>query len=197
MADSIYLASQSPRRQALLRQIGVPFIPRRADIDEAPQPGESPLELAQRLATAKALAVDRHSSDGRPALGADTVVSLDGESVGQATSSEQARRMLSRLSGRTHEVITAVAICHGVVRHQAYSRSTVRFKALSDSELDRYARSLEPLGKAGGYAIQGMGAVLVAELNGSFSGVMGLPLFETAKLLSNIGLPAWLSGEPS
>lgn len=195
MADSIYLASQSPRRQALLRQIGISFIARRAEVDEAPEPGEDPLTLALRLAEAKACSIDRQTAGERPCLGADTVVSLDGQSVGQATSAKEARDMLSRLSGRTHEVITAVAACQRGVCRQAHSRSWVRFKDLSGDEMDRYARSREPLGKAGGYAIQGMGAVFVAELRGSFSGVMGLPLFETAELLSAHGLPAWLRGD--
>lgn len=194
MADFIYLASRSPRRQALLRQIGVPFVTRAAGVDESPESGEDPLHLARRLAAAKAASAHRQSEPDRPSLGADTVVSLDGRSLGQATSSADAREMLACLSGRTHEVITAVAICHGRECQQAHSHSQVTFRTLSGEEVDRYARSLEPLGKAGGYAIQGMGAVFVAALQGSYSGVMGLPLQETAGLLSAVGLPSWLHG---
>ena len=126
-----------------------------------------------------------------PVLGADTAVVLDGRIIGKPADREDAARMLGELSGRTHAVLTAVAICDAAGTVWRMSRSEVTFRAIDPSERGAYADSGEPLDKAGGYAIQGFGAVFVEQLNGSYSGVMGLPLFETAALLRGAGVPRW------
>src|SRR5438874_2079372 len=176
------LASGSPRRRALLEQIGVPHVVRAADIDETALPGESPADYVRRLALGESLAV----------LAADTVVVVDGELLGKPADEDAGVAMLERLSGRTHRVLTAVALAraHGAPGVRL-SESAVRFRTLTRAECLAYWRTGEGRDKAGGYAIQGRGAVFLEHLSGSYSGVMGLPLFETAELLSEAGIPYW------
>ncbi len=188
--DTIVLASASPRRRELLTQIGVPHVVLAVDLDESAQPGEAPAALARRLAREKAVAGRMRDGGGRAALGSDTIVVLDGEVYGKPRDAADARRMLGALSGRSHEVMSAVALAlpgGGPVR-DALSVTEVRMRALAPAEIDAYWASGEPEGKAGAYAIQGLGAVFIEHIRGSYSGVMGLPLYETASLLQAAGL---------
>ena len=183
----LVLASRSPRRRELLWQIGVPHQVAAADIDEQPLPGETPADCVQRLALAKARTV---APAGLPVLGADTAVVLDGQMLGKPADRAEGVAMLRRLSGRTHRVLTAVALVDGPGSRLAVSASEVEFRVLAEAECQRYWDSGEPRDKAGGYAIQGLGAVFISALRGSYSGVMGLPLFETAALLDAAGVPS-------
>ena len=191
---SIYLASRSPRRQELLAQIGVKFEVVDADVDESVTEGESPRAYVERLARAKAEAgwrqVERTNRPHAPVLGADTTVAVDGRILGKPANNREAAAMLASLSGRLHEVLTAVALKVGPRLESAVSVSEVRFKELSAKEIARYVATGECEDKAGAYGIQGQAARFVAELRGSFSGVVGLPLYETAQLLEQIGAPA-------
>ncbi len=188
----LHLASVSPRRRELLDQIGVPYRAVGADVDETPRPGESPEAYVLRLACAKADAVGaRIDVPGAPILGADTTVVLDGRILGKPADERDARDMLAALSGRTHAVLTAVALRAGGAIRSRLCRSEVAFRELGDAECRDYWETGEPRDKAGGYAIQGFGAIFVRELRGSYSGVMGLPLYETAELLREAGLPLW------
>ncbi len=183
----LILASQSPRRAELLRQIGVTFRVEPAHIDETPLADEPPADYVQRMAREKAEAVaSRHPQD--LVLGADTSVILDGDILGKPTDRAEGIAMLRELGGREHRVLTAVALA-GTHQGQALSISRVRFRAIDVDEAARYWDSGEPVDKAGGYAIQGLGAVFVEHIEGSYSGIMGLPLFETARLLAATGLP--------
>jgi septum formation protein len=197
----IHLASHSPRRRELLRQIEVRFETlllrsgpgREPDVVERPGPDEAAADYVLRIAREKGRAGRRRAGPPRlppaPVLGADTEVVLDGEIFGKPVDATDAVRMLGRLSARSHQVISAVALATpdgGLVTR--LSASDVEFRPLAPGEADRYARSGEPMGKAGGYAIQGRGAVFVRRINGSYSGVMGLPLFETAELLACAGV---------
>lgn len=191
----LILASASPRRAELLRQINVPHRIVVADIDERRLAGESIEQCVQRLARGKALQVQKQvaaAGTGRdarlPVLGADTVVVIDQELLGKPRDRADALEMLRRLSGRTHKVLSAVALASSIGLHQRLSRSEVSFRALSTQECAAYWDSGEPAGKAGAYAIQGRGAVFIEALNGSYSGVMGLPLFETAQLLAQAAI---------
>ncbi|MEZ5474521.1 MAG: Maf family protein [Steroidobacteraceae bacterium] len=188
---SLCLASASPRRQQLLQQIGVRFVTAAGDIDESPLLDEEPAIYVERLARAKALAVWERRGGDLAVLGADTTVVLDGEILGKPTDEYDAVRMLARLSAREHLVLTSVALvtAHRVALCTSYNK--VRFRATTSAERQAYWRTGEPLGKAGGYAIQGYGAVFVDNLQGSFSGVMGLPLTETAELLRDAEIPYW------
>jgi septum formation protein len=192
-ADFIYLASGSPRRRELLQQIGVPFKVIRADLDETVAIGEAPLAYVSRLAAAKADAGWQRSRDlpEAPVLAADTAVVLDGKILGKPKDRDDAMSMLAQLSGRTHEVLTAVALRGAQGIHVKVSRSSVTFRCIDSAEARRYWDSGEPLDKAGAYAIQGYAAVFIANLQGSYSGVMGLPLFETAQLLEAAGMRSW------
>ena len=193
--DFVYLASASPRRRELLRQIGVPFRPIGVAVDEAAMQGEAAPDYVVRLAIAKARAGWRAASGAggpvAPVLGADTAVVLDGCIVGKPKDRDDAARMLGELSGRTHAVLTAVALCDAGGTVWRMSRSEVKFRDIDAAECGAYADSGEPLDKAGGYAIQGFGAVFVEQMHGSYSGVMGLPIFETAVLLCGAGVPRW------
>jgi septum formation protein len=189
----VYLASASPRRQELLRQIGVPFRVVGANVDESVRPGEAASGYVSRLAAAKAEAGWR-SADDAPVLGADTAVILDEEILGKPAGRQEAVQMLLRLSGRSHEVLTAVALRTGGGLEARISHSLVTFRAIEPTEADAYWDTGEPRDKAGAYAIQGAAAVFIAELRGSFSGVMGLPLFETAELLQAAGVAHWQIG---
>lgn len=186
----ITLASVSPRRRDLLNQIGVPHVVVGAHIDESVLPGESAHDYVQRMARTKALAV-WHQRQELPVLAADTTVVLDGVILGKPEHRDDALRMLARLSGRTHEVLTAVALAtHGGLTLRV-GVSSVRFRALDADECAAYWETGEPRDKAGAYAIQGRAAVFVESLQGSYSGVMGLPLFETVDLLRSAGVPYW------
>ncbi len=185
----VYLASQSPRRRELLGQIGVSHAVIAVDLDEAPRPGEVPEDYARRVALDKARAGRAATPDSRvPVLAADTLVTLDGRILGKPRDAEEAAAMLGLLSGRTHRVLSAVALI-GAEERLALSESQVSFRAIPDWEARAYWATGEPADKAGGYAIQGLGALFVRELRGSYSGVMGLPLHETALLLAEEGIP--------
>ncbi|MDM7323197.1 MAG: Maf family protein [Gammaproteobacteria bacterium] len=187
----LILASTSPRRAELLRQIGVAFELRAVEVDESPRPGEAAAETALRLAVAKAEAGRSQAAPGQAVLAADTLVSLDGEPLGKPRDREDFFVMLRRLSGRRHEVCTAVALAWDDSIRSFLSVSHVDFRPLLDAELAAYWATGEPKDKAGGYAIQGRAAVFITRLEGSFSGVMGLPLFETAELLQQAGFRLW------
>ena len=186
----IYLASNSPRRRELLDQIGVGYRVLRVDVDESPQPGEAAAALVQRLALAKARAghVSLPAGDDKPVLGADTVVVCAGQILGKPHERAAGLAMLAALSGRSHEVFSAVALVTARQERVLLNCSQVRFRDIAPAEAAAYWDSGEPADKAGGYAIQGLGAVFVAELAGSYSGVMGLPLFETAQLLNEFSI---------
>ncbi|MFT0517547.1 Maf family protein [Pseudomonas faucium] len=189
--NPLYLASGSPRRRELLTQIGVPFTPVSAPIDETPLPGESAEAYVERLAVAKAEAGLASLGGPAPTLGADTAVVLDGRILGKPENREHALAMLAELSGRAHQVLTAVAVSDGQRCQSLCVASNVRFRAISPAEAERYWASGEPVDKAGGYAIQGLGAVFVTGLEGSYSAVVGLPLSETAELLGQFGIACW------
>lgn len=196
----IYLASRSPRRRELLKQIGVGYemlllredLARGADVDETPLPDEAPLDYVRRIAQAKAatgwLRVEQRHLPHLPVLAADTAVAAGGRIMGKPTDSQAAAEMLSVLSGREHEVLSAVALAYEGRMEMRLSVSTVVFKALSAEQIRRYVLTGEPLDKAGAYAIQGKAAAFVSSLSGSYSGVMGLPLSETAELLADFGM---------
>lgn len=184
------LASVSPRRRELLTQIGVPHLVTGAHIDESVQAGERPHDYVQRMARTKAQTV-REQDLSLPVLGADTTVVLDGRVFGKPADRADALRMLGLLSGRTHEVLTAVALASTEGLAMRVSVSSVRFRSLATDEIAAYWETGEPHDKAGAYAIQGLGAVFIESLSGSFSGVMGLPLFETSELLRAAGVPCW------
>ncbi len=192
MDVDLYLASQSPRRQQLLEQIGVRFEVMVAEVDEAIIQNETPEQHVQRLAFEKANTIWSSLSDEirLPVLGADTIVCLDGEILGKPTDKASAKSMLSSLSGREHQVMTGIALISE--RHSVcVNVSQVTFRELSQAEIDDYWATGEPIDKAGSYAIQGRAATFVSYLSGSFSGVMGLPLYETAQLLSEYNIPIW------
>ena len=191
--DFVYLASASPRRSELLRQIGVRFTVRAPAIAEDRIFGETPEAYVVRLAAAKAEGVWAAVADSRPVLGADTAVVLGREVLGKPERAEEAVAMLERLSGRTHRVLTAVALRYSAGVETRLSQSEVRFRATTPAERLAYCATGEPFDKAGAYGIQGNAAVFVEELKGSYSGVVGLPLFETAALLTRCGVPFWLS----
>lgn len=192
----IYLASASPRRSQLLDQLRVVHEIRPVDLDESRLRGESPDCYVERLAIAKATVLWNQlpSSERRPVLGADTTVALDAEIFGKPKDRSEGLAMLSRLSGRTHQVFTAVALYSEQGCDARLSVSEVTFGKLTENDRVAYWNSGEPLGKAGGYAIQGLAAAFILKIAGSYSGVMGLPLAETADLLRGIGyrIPAAL-----
>jgi septum formation protein len=199
----IWLASASPRRSALLSQIGVPHQVRPVDIDESQRPGELPLDYVRRLAIAKAEALwDRlPAAERAPVLGSDTTVALGDDVLGKPRDRDDALRILRRLSARTHQVYTAVAVRHDDGCDCRVSISDVSMRALREEEIAAYWESGEPADKAGAYGIQGLAAVFIERITGSYSGIVGLPLFETGELLrmagwtmgrteSRIGVPA-------
>ncbi len=188
-----WLASVSSRRRELLRQLGYRFALLRVDVDESPAVGEDAGALVARLAACKAIEGARLVAATRPlpVLGADTVVVVDGEVLGKPATRDEALRMLDLLSGRTHTVLTGVALLAGGRLRSVCSETRVSFRALTAVEVLRYWDSGEPRDKAGGYAIQGFGAVFVQRIEGSYSGVVGLPLFETARLLQDAGIDGW------
>lgn len=195
-APSLYLASGSPRRTQLLQQIGVPHtVLAFPGIDETPRSDEPAALYVQRMAREKACAgyqmlPPRHL-DGAVVLGADTAVVLGDTIMGKPADESAAVNMLTQLSGATHQVLSAVCLHDGNVSDVALSITQVQFRVLERADIDAYVASGEPFGKAGAYAIQGFGAVLVANLHGSYSGVVGLPLAETWQLLYDAGITAW------
>jgi septum formation protein len=184
------LASASPRRRQLLDLIGVPHVVTPADIDETPHAAESAVNYVVRLAREKAAAIWARHQD-LPVLAADTTVVVADEILGKPESEADAISMLGKLSGRTHHVYTGIALhtAHGVILDS--SSTQVSFAPISVDEIRAYWASGEPQGKAGAYAIQGLGAVFVSGIAGSYTGVMGLPLFETAEMLRSAGIPVW------
>jgi septum formation protein len=196
----IYLASRSPRRRELLKQIGVTFeivllredLRRGPDVDETPLAAEKPDAYVLRVACAKAeLAaryMGRRALPARPVLAADTTVVCDSRIIGKPTDREDAFRILKMLSGREHEVITAVAVATPDRVQHAMSSSKVWFRPIADDEIRRYVATGEPLDKAGAYAIQGRAAVFTTRIEGSYSGIMGLPLAETTELLRKFSI---------
>lgn len=197
-AKRLYLASQSPRRLELLRQVGIePTVlplrssPGRIDVDETPLAEEPAVDYVLRLARIKAEAgvtvQQVRNLPHWPILAADTTVTLDGHILGKPADRDEAVAMLRRYSGRSHHVLTAVAAAHLGCLEVVLSESVVTFKALSETEITAYADSREGFGKAGGYAIQGRAALFIEHLAGSYSGVMGLPLYETSELLKSVG----------
>jgi septum formation protein len=190
---SLVLASASPRRSALLSQIGVPHRVDAAHIDESVRRGESPQQYVERLAAGKAasIAAQPARSHGLPVLGADTSVILGERIFGKPDSLAVALEMLAALGGRTHEVLSAIALSDARGVRTRVSRTRVTLRAISEREIRDYWASGEPRDKAGGYAIQGLAAIFIERIEGSYSGVMGLPLCETAALLAEAGVPVW------
>ena len=200
LVDMVYLASKSPRRRDLLRQIGVRFEvlmlrgegARGLDVSETLHPGESAPDYVARVTHEKAafgmnLVRIRHLA-AHPILAADTCVVIDGAILGKPENETAARAMLQRLSGQTHQVLTAIALHHHNTVEQITQVSQVRFARLSPDTINAYCATQEPYDKAGGYGIQGAAALFVEHIEGSYSGIMGLPLFETAQLLRRAGM---------
>ncbi|MBK3872944.1 Maf family protein [Stutzerimonas frequens] len=192
---TLFLASASPRRRELLAQIGAPFSLINVSVDETPSPTESPEAYVERVARDKALAglAVLGERDGC-VLGADTSVVLDQRILGKPVDRNEGLAMLAALSGRTHRVMTAVALASRSACEARVVISEVTFRSIDEAEAERYWNSGEPLDKAGGYAIQGWGAAFVSQLHGSYSAVVGLPLCETAQLLDVFALPRWTKG---
>ncbi|WP_439887563.1 Maf family protein [Pseudomonas sp. MBLB4123] len=190
---TLYLASGSPRRRELLAQIGVPFTPRIVPVDECVLPGESAEAYVERLAREKALAALATLEQAADAvvLGADTAVVLEGRILGKPADRSEALETLGALSGREHQVLTAVALASPARVASRVVVSRVGFRALSRAEIEAYWASGEPRDKAGSYGIQGLAAVFVRQLQGSYSAVVGLPLCETAELLAEFAIPCW------
>jgi septum formation protein len=200
-APLLYLASKSPRRQALLRQLDIEFetlllreaLGRDRDVIEQAHDAEPALHYVERIARTKAQVgwqrMQNRKLAERPVVGADTEVVLDGEVFGKPRDADDAVRMLKRLSGRTHQVLTAVAVRFRDQIEVDVSASKVTLRRLAAAEIERYAATGEPLDKAGGYAVQGRAAAFVARIEGSYSGIVGLPLCETATLLGRVGCP--------
>jgi septum formation protein len=196
----IYLASRSPRRRELLRQVGIPFeivlfredSRRGVDVDESPQPGEAAADYVVRVARSKAEAANLRLLQRRlpanPVLSADTTVVLDEQILGKPADAAEAIEMLKALSGRPHQVLTALAVSQYERLETRLSISTVEFAPLSEARIRAYVATGEPLDKAGAYAIQGRAGAFVRHLSGSYTGVMGLPLSETVELLESFGL---------
>ena len=170
----LVLASQSPRRSEILRHAGIPFTVRVAEVDESVLPGESPADYVRRLAAAKAYAVE--SAEGETVLGADTTVVIDGEILGKPVDAADARRMLARLAGRRHEVLTGICLRQGTDATCDCVTTGVVFAVLSGAEIDQYVASGEPMDKAGAYAIQGLASKFVERIEGDYFNVMGLPV---------------------
>ena len=188
----LYLASQSPRRRELLQQIGINFRVLVPDVNETALPREAPAQYVERIARIKAevawMRVMERRMKRHPVLAADTAVILGRRILGKPQNDAEAASMLQSLSGRTHQVITAVAIAFEGKLKLAQSESAVTFRRLAPDEIARYIASGEPRDKAGAYAIQGFAAAFISRIEGSYSGVMGLPLFETSRLLKSFGV---------
>ena len=186
-SPQVILASASPRRRELLQQIGIRFVAKAAEIDENRRFGECPEDAVQRLAAEKSERIASLSVQGVPVLGADTMVVLDEAVLGKPADAQDGIAMLGRLSGRMHRVLSAVSL-RGREHWRSMSETRVWFRELQASEMLAYWETGEPRDKAGGYAIQGLGGLFVRRIEGSYSGVVGLPIFETAELLSKAGI---------
>jgi septum formation protein len=183
------LASASPRRADLLAQLGLAFTVKAADIDETRLPDESVEDMVLRLALTKASTAAR--GETLPVLGADTAVMIDDQMLGKPTDRVEGLQMLSLLSGRTHQVLTAIALVRGDRHEVRISRSRVTFREITSAEAEGYWASGEPCDKAGGYGIQGIGGIFAKRIEGSYSGIVGLPLAETEALLQAFGVDTW------
>jgi len=182
----LILASGSPRRRDLLEQLGLKFTISVPDIDETPRPGEDPVVYVRRVALAKALAVE--APDDALVIAADTTVEIDGEILAKPFDAEEAARMLAQLAGRTHRVHTGVAMRRGEDRAGEVVTSMVTFTPLSPERIEWYVATGEPLDKAGAYAVQGIGGVLVEKVHGSVSNIVGLPLHTVVRLAGELGV---------
>lgn len=191
----LILASSSPRRQELLTQIGVPFSVQVPAIDETPLVGEAPPAYVQRMAEEKALAVLAQQKGDVCVLAADTSVIVDELILGKPADAAEAKAMLLRLSGREHQVLSAIAVAEQDRLKSQVVSCKVAFRTLTDAEIDAYWHTGEPRDKAGSYAIQGLGAVFVQAIHGSYSAVVGLPLAETAALLGEFAIACWQNKE--
>lgn len=191
-ANQIYLASRSPRRRQLLKQIGINFEMRPVSIDETLEKGEAPADYVCRMARAKAelgwLRLIQRRLPLRPLLAADTVVVLRGKIIGKPDNLAHGKKLLSALSGRTHKVLTAVAVVAKDKIQESLSTTTIRFRDISQSEITNYLNGTESHDRAGSYAMQGRAAVFIIKISGSYSGALGLPLFETAQLLEKFNI---------
>jgi septum formation protein len=190
MADSLILASASPRRRELLARLGIRFRVLASGVDETPRANETAQTLAPRLAEAKARAIQAQTGNDVAILAADTVVAVDGEALGKPRDKNTAEAMLRRLAGREHRVYTALALLGGARLEQASAVTQIWFRKLEEREMRAYAAGKETLGAAGGYAIQGGAAAFLIRLVGSYSNVVGLPLAATARLLVGAGFSA-------
>ncbi|ACV26056.1 Maf family protein [Kangiella koreensis] len=199
MFEQIYLASASPRRKELLTQLGVSFIQVANDFDETPLVNESAEDYVTRLAIGKARSAQPFCDPDNPLpiLGADTIVVLNGQFLGKPADLDEAKSMLKQLSGRTHQVYSGVSLCYQDKTIWQVSKSDVTFSQLTEQTVDAYCATKEPLGKAGSYAIQGIAGSLVNGINGSYSGIVGLPLYETRILLEQMQIRHLLSPQLS
>ncbi|MCB4810514.1 Maf family nucleotide pyrophosphatase [Methylovorus menthalis] len=192
MKKRIYLASRSPRRAELLQQLGLETIFMAADVDESPLPDEAPHDYVLRLAQAKAetglAALQAQGCEALPLLAADTTVAIDGLILGKPEDDADARAMLLRMSGRWHEVHTGVAVASASGVHVRLSTTRVEMATLDEATIQAYIASGEPRDKAGAYGIQGLASTFIRRIEGSYSGVMGLPVFETSELLKQAGI---------
>ena len=191
MSPPLILASRSPRRQELLARLGVDFDVATSDVDETPLPGEKPVELVQRLAREKALAVAQRFP-GQAVLGADTIVVLDDLVLGKPVDTAEATAMLRSLRGRSHTVLSALYACNPATGHEAsaLNETLVWMRAYADAEIAAYIASGDPMDKAGAYAIQNPTFAPAERIDGCFSGVMGFPLADALRILARIGLPS-------
>ena len=194
MTKSVVLASASPRRTALLKQMNIAHTIQPADIDESPRPNETPLSLVSRLAAEKGQAVKaklaskQTLTDDTVILASDTLIAFNGQSVGKPENKADAKRILTMLSGNTHEVLTAISVLNNTRQQTQVITTSVTFAALTDEQITAYWETGEPADKAGSYAIQGIGGEFVVSINGSTSAVIGLPLYETRQLLNEFGV---------
>ncbi|BAD39355.1 Maf family protein [Symbiobacterium thermophilum] len=191
--QQLILASSSPRRQELLRQVGIPFVVAVPEVDEHAVHADSPAELVERLALRKARAVSVRYP-GAIVLGADTIVVVDGEVLGKPADRAEAEWMLGRLSGRSHQVLTGVALVRGDEELVAHEETVVRFAPLSREQIQWYVETGEPMDKAGAYGIQGRAAALIASISGDYYNVVGLPLHRTVQMLTQFGYPIFTGG---
>lgn len=182
------LASSSPRRKELLKQIGLEVEIQPADIDETPGVNENPEKYVQRMAMEKAICIRSKLGSAVPIISGDTIVVVDGSILGKPSSESQFRDMMQQLSGRQHEVLSAFTLLCKEINETSIQRTAVWFRPLSDLDIEEYWLSGEPEGRAGGYAIQGLGALFVERIEGSYSSVMGFPIFEIGQMLSKYGL---------
>ncbi|AEA96411.1 Maf family protein [Alteromonas mediterranea] len=194
MTKSVVLASASPRRTALLKQMNIAHTIQPADIDESPRLNETPLSLVSRLAAEKGLAVKaklaskQTLTDDTVILASDTLIAFNGQSVGKPENKADAKRILTMLSGNTHEVLTAISVLNNTRQQTQVITTSVTFAALTNEQITAYWETGEPADKAGSYAIQGIGGEFVVSINGSASAVIGLPLYETRQLLNEFGV---------